>query len=179
MSAILINPAILFAEPDHGDCCDCCAGYCPKWEADSGDGYDDMLVSLEVGDVEYLGTRVCMIRRDVLADLPEKVSERVVTATKVDSTWAVVPASRPALSKSPQAAELLDRLDSATITRHVGEGVVHLYVGDTHVGWCKWSTAKAGIQSEDLPMVRRIASECGITLNTAAVALHLSQVGAS
>lgn len=43
MSPDLIDPAILFAEPDHGSCCDCCEGYCPLWDDPHTDGFDRLV----------------------------------------------------------------------------------------------------------------------------------------
>ena len=177
MSAEKIDPALLFGDPDHGSCCSCCEGFCPLWEGLHSDGFDGPLASVTSGGVEYLGLHTCLIRRDMLADLPEKVEETVIPAGIVNPPWAVVPVSRPTVDARPQSAQLLDRLDRAGITRHEGDDVVHLYVGDAHVGWCKWNSGKAGTLAADLSLIRTIAFECGITVNAASVALHFARGG--
>jgi hypothetical protein len=177
MSAALIDPAILFAEPDHGSCCGCCEGFCPKWEDDRGDEYADVLALARVGDVDYLGTHHCIIRRDAQADLPEKIADRVIAAKSVNLDWATIPDEKPAADDRAQSATLLDRLDRSGITRHDGGEVVHLYLGDLHVGWCKWNSGVAGIVDADLSLVRTIAQGCGITLDAASIALYLARGG--
>jgi hypothetical protein len=171
MSEPLLDPKVLFGDAEHGACCGCCEGFCPEEDDPHSDGFE-MLFSITVAGIEYLGTNKIQIRCDALAPLPEKVADRIAYP-KVSQPWMVQPpAQRPPLDTRPQSARMLDRLDRSGITRHVGADVVHLYLGDQHVGWCNWSRHASAIVDDDLQLVRTLADATGLTLPFAAVALH-------
>lgn len=177
MSTDLLDPEVLFAE-DHGACCDCCAGYCPQYDAGEADGWPTIWV-LEANGVEYVSDRYFMVRQDAVAPLPEKVMENAQRLA-MSPQFAVVPVKKPKRVAGPQSANFLDRLDRSGLTMHAGdEKIVHLYRGPQHVGWLTLAKGRLVCDPADLPLVRRLADDVGLTIPEAHAALRIARGGES
>ena len=176
----LIDPLVLWAD-EHGQCCDCCAGYCPRFE---GGGLEDDLYDMVVLDLDgtgYVGNRYILVRSDRVGPIPEqalKAAARPITIPE----WATVPDKMPAEFTEHQSANILDRVDRAGLTVHAGDDkIVHLYQGQQHVGWTTLlSPGKRALACDpaDLDLVRRIAIATDIALPAAEKALRLARGGA-
>jgi hypothetical protein len=170
----LINTRTLFlGADDRHTCCSCCAGYCPR---------DDMapaetdewpeLFRVEVAGVAYLTDRYVAVRADLCGPVPEGVPVGPLKAQKdAVSKGYVVPEVQPPVTESRITALMWDRVDRATLTVH-GESadglrVLHLYLGDRHVGWVMTANEGSGITRHRLSEVRRVAQAAGITLRQA------------
>lgn len=162
----LIDPAILYYKGHEGWCCDCCAGYCPM--EDSPEPYGAWEFMRPIGD-DHVGTGRIVLRRDILAPFPEAATFSK-TSVPLSTAWATVPDEKPPLSDRGQSPDLLDRIDRAGLTLHHGEEVTHIYLGDRHVGWCKWSPK--GVTRDELPLIRKVAESAGISIEQAATAIR-------
>lgn len=173
----LIPASVLFAEDDHGWCCDCCEGYCPMPENDPTKlVWQWPLVTATIQGVDYVGSRFVIVRADVVEGFPEENVSRVTDNDRFD-TWAVIPAGLHYLTGRSHSASTTDRLDRAGLaSRDYGTDVSHLFLDERHVGWTKFSTdagAAIAIAPDDLPLLRKLADVVGLDLNRAARALNL------
>lgn len=162
--AVQIDAEILF-EREPCRCCDCCEGYCPDQEGDRWEAF----VEVEIAEQEYVGTRMLIIRRDRLNGLPGDLKAMKVPAQTKVGTF-VIPEALPPVFGGRHVASHYDRIDRAgLICRHVeGEPMVHLYVGDEHVGWTRHATEGKGVTLDELAVVRRIAKASWLSINRAA-----------
>jgi len=175
MSA-LIDPAILFAnEPGcPGGCCDCCDAYCPAEQDGPEIQWVGPLVRIVVDGVEYLGNRLHLVRSDILAPFPQDAG--TLHIAKERFPWAVVPETMPPTCQRPSTAYNTDQVARAGLEKRglFSGHMTHLYRDAEHVGWSTTSKPDnpAAITQDDLPLVRDIAHEAGLSLNAAAVALN-------
>jgi hypothetical protein len=171
MSAV--DASILFLNHHEGMCCDCCEGHCPMSDSNDFDWWDHLIV---FGD-DHIGTSRLIVREDALTGLPpapEKGRQAIAVGAE-RTAWAVVPESPPPLSARQQSPKLLDRIDRAGLTLHDGDKIVHVYLGDRHVGWCMWAST-GGVVANDLPLIREVAATAGISIDQAATAvLHVRE----
>ena len=168
--ADLIDPAIMFADEHEGDCCSCCKGYCVLAEAPAP--WFKTLRSLTVAGAECLTDGYALIRSDALGPLPEGTS--VLPMPDVDPDWATIPDIAPKLSTHRQSPWMLDRLDRAGLACHDSgdEKVVHLYHDGEHVGWVTHAREGRGVTVDELPTIRTLAQEIGVSVDRAARALE-------
>lgn len=172
----LIDPVTLFANEHEGGCCECCDGYCPRDEVDTGPDWPQLLLVTDSRGVEYVGTVYVIVRRDLLD--PEHLTPGLLEEAHQVTTappWMRIPATRPPAADLPMTARLLDRIDRAGLTRHAGDAITHLYDGDQHAGYTRHAKSPAGptaITAADLPLLRRIADVTGIGISDAALAIH-------
>lgn len=173
MSGVTVDAAILYLNHHEGLCCDCCEGYCPMSDSNDFDWWDHLVA---FGN-DHVGTARLLIREDALTGLPpaQEKGRQVVPVGTERTVWAVVPDSKPSPSTRQQTPILLDRIDRAGLTLHDGDKIVHVYLGDRHVGWCMWAS-NGGVVTEDLPLIREVATTAGISINQAATAvLHIRE----
>jgi len=175
MTATLIDPAVLFLNDHEGSCCDCCAGYCPIENSDPS-----WWESIYQFGAEYIGDPRLIVRSDALLPLPSQVEPAEIPMSwSLDGrTWATAPDDLPPLSTRGQSPRNLDRIDRAGLTLRDGEEVVHLYLGDRHVGWTMWAR-EGGVMLDELPLLREVASAGGIPINQASEVLNVVQAAAA
>ena len=183
MSAALIDPVALFGvDPHPEDCCACCDEFCVGAEGKllNGPRIEGPIYRIRVRGVEYLTDKRVAVRADMVSPLPADKAPLVTIDVDV-STWPEVPAERPPASEALCRPKLMDRLDRAGLTRHGDTaGAAGLYLGDTHVGWAaSLATGRTNggdpilWTSGDLPLIRGIANDLGISLDVAAAAIQM------
>lgn len=179
--ATLIDPLTLWGTDPHDDtdCCECCDVYCPR----EGGGLGEpciigSLVAVSIDGVKYVGDPYVVVRRDLVGPIPDDVQ---VIAPRSASKVLHFGYARttPALDFS---APLADRLDKAGLSAFntEDEKIRYLALGGEMVGWTTHAKPRgngryAVIQVSDLPLARRIAKDCGITLSAAAAAMNATR----
>lgn len=172
-----IDARILLASPaEHeGDCCECCEGYCPKYESPGGKlEWDQFLFALHLDGVEYVTNRFVIVRAEALEGLPDggEVQPFPGDPGVLRDQLPAVPDERPAPSKSPMSVPMLDRFDRLGLDYcGTGEKVVHLYAGDQHIGWT--TIATKGPNRDDFRLIRAFASEFRCGASDAAAAIRI------
>lgn len=174
MSGATVDAAILYLNHHEGLCCDCCEGYCPMVDCDGFDWWEHLVAFGQ----EHTGSSRLMMRTDALRNLPAAPDGgRPVV---VQRGWAKIPHEKPPLSSREQTPRLLDRIDRAGLTLHDDniENVVHVYLGDRHVGWCMWAS-NGGVTVDALPVIRAVSTAAGISIDQAAAAVEAMKTATS
>lgn len=141
----------VFGETRHdGECCDCCAGYCPGVDVDEP---QQEMFWLTANGVEYYTDRYLAIRVDVFAKPIEGLSSIRPKPVK----WPI-PDTKPEPSKAVLNADYIGRF------RKLGWDVCqgrdghldlnsgpqirqHVYRGDEHIGWLMEMASRAPSRS--------------------------------
>lgn len=172
----LIDPTHLWRSYDHGECCDCCVGYCIR--EDQPDEWMDIYRLSDHDDITYLGSPWLMLRADLVAPLPDNVT---VIETKVKIDWKP-PTNLAPLSKERNGAFLLTQITEAgLIVREHDDEVrrpVYLKANDAFAGWTTINREPARdhcASVDDIPIIQAIAHRGGISINAAAAAYNVTR----
>jgi len=182
MNTPLIDTNILFTGGDDTHaCCSCCEGYCPRDEGDVSDEWLGMY-RLDIDGVAYLTDRYVAVRADACQPVPAGVPVTPTPAQKdTKGKGFIVPETRPGVTSSQITAWMWDRIDRAGLSVRGdivgGLRVLHLYLGEGHVGWVMTATEGAGITLGELAAVRRVAAAAGISLHAADLAMRAVREG--
>ena len=120
----------VFGETYHdGQCCYCCAGYCPAGDVDEP---QQEMFELTVNGIEYYTDRYLAIRTDVFA----KPIAGLSSLRPKPVEWPI-PDTKPEPSKAALNANYIGRFRTLgwDVRQGYDENRQHVYRGDEHIGW--------------------------------------------